>query len=157
MFSSALLLLCFEPSRAQYVLFLPGRTDADPFSPHSDAKASCRRRAYSANQISDRQPLSKEPTASDPGSALLRNPLRKTQLQDLQQLSPELQPVHYQVGAPSDAPCAVGWALGTGSAWVVDEKEPGSRQPWWVCCSVPQACGKHRWDADGILLPASVC
>uniref|UniRef100_A0A669QQJ0 von Willebrand factor A domain containing 5B1 n=1 Tax=Phasianus colchicus TaxID=9054 RepID=A0A669QQJ0_PHACC len=63
------------------------RTDADPFSPHSDVKASCRRRAYSANQISDRQPLYKEPTASDPGSALLRNPLRKTQLQDLQQLS----------------------------------------------------------------------
>lgn len=100
MFSSALLLLCFEPSRAEYVLILLERTDADPFSPHSDVKASCRRRAYSANQISDRQPLYKEPTASDPGSALLRNPLRKTQLQDLQQLSPELQPVHFQVGYP---------------------------------------------------------
>ncbi|XP_031469125.1 von Willebrand factor A domain-containing protein 5B1 [Phasianus colchicus] len=96
LFSSALLLLCFEPSRAEYVLILLERTDADPFSPHSDVKASCRRRAYSANQISDRQPLYKEPTASDPGSALLRNPLRKTQLQDLQQLSPELQPVHFQ-------------------------------------------------------------
>ncbi|XP_040507314.1 von Willebrand factor A domain-containing protein 5B1 isoform X3 [Gallus gallus] len=68
-----------------------GESDTD-----ADAKASCRRRAYSANQISDRQPLPKEPTASDPGSALLRNPLRKTQLQDLQQLSPELQPVHFQ-------------------------------------------------------------
>ncbi|XP_019477949.1 von Willebrand factor A domain-containing protein 5B1 [Meleagris gallopavo] len=68
-----------------------GESDTD-----ADVKASCRRRAYSANQISDHQPLYKEPTASDPGSALLRNPLRKTQLQDLQQLSPELQPVHFQ-------------------------------------------------------------
>ncbi|XP_072210219.1 von Willebrand factor A domain-containing protein 5B1 isoform X3 [Excalfactoria chinensis] len=68
-----------------------GESDTD-----ADAKASCRRRAYSANQISDRQPLYKEPTASDPGNSLLRNPLRKTQLQDLQQLSPELQPVHFQ-------------------------------------------------------------
>ncbi|NXJ06049.1 VW5B1 protein, partial [Odontophorus gujanensis] len=64
--------------------------------PNSDTKVSCRRRAYSANQISDHQPLSKEPTASDPGSVLLRNPLRKTQLQDLQQLSPDLQSLHFQ-------------------------------------------------------------
>ncbi|POI29358.1 hypothetical protein CIB84_006892 [Bambusicola thoracicus] len=71
-----------------------GESDTD-----ADAKASCRRRAYSANQISDHRPLYKEPTASDPGSALLRNPLRKTQLQDLQQLSPELQPVHFQLNA----------------------------------------------------------
>ncbi|XP_021272919.1 von Willebrand factor A domain-containing protein 5B1 [Numida meleagris] len=73
-----------------------GESDTD-----ADAKASCRRRAFSANQISDRQPLRKEPTASDPGSAPLRNPLRKTQLQDLQQLSPELQPVHFQPFAAS--------------------------------------------------------
>ncbi|NXL90968.1 VW5B1 protein, partial [Alectura lathami] len=70
-----------------------GESDTDT---GTDARASCRRRAYSANQIADHEPLHKVPTASDPGSALLRNPLRKTQLQDLQQLSPEPWPVDFQ-------------------------------------------------------------
>ncbi|NXC43835.1 VW5B1 protein, partial [Penelope pileata] len=74
------------------------RALADPLSPDpgADTKGSCRRRAYSANQIADHEPLRKVPTASDPGSALPRNPLRKTQLQDLQQLSPELQLADFQ-------------------------------------------------------------
>ncbi|XP_053819083.1 von Willebrand factor A domain-containing protein 5B1 isoform X3 [Vidua chalybeata] len=54
-----------------------------------DVKALSRRRAYSTTQISDHEPRRKVPTASDPGTALVKNPLRKTHLQDLQQLSPE--------------------------------------------------------------------
>ncbi|XP_068271137.1 von Willebrand factor A domain-containing protein 5B1 [Nyctibius grandis] len=54
-----------------------------------DVKASSRRRAYSTTQIADHEPCKKMPTASDPGSALVKNPLRKTHLQDLQQVSPE--------------------------------------------------------------------
>ncbi|OXB77281.1 UNVERIFIED_CONTAM: hypothetical protein H355_002273 [Colinus virginianus] len=85
---------CSTPDQLAVGRDLSRESDTD-----ADTKASCRRRAYSANQISDHQPLSKEPTASDPGSVLLRNPLRKTQLQDLQQLSPELQPLHFQLNA----------------------------------------------------------
>ncbi|XP_052547748.1 von Willebrand factor A domain-containing protein 5B1 isoform X1 [Tympanuchus pallidicinctus] len=88
-----------------------GESDTD-----ADVKASCRRRAYSANQISDHQPLYKEPTASDPGSALLRNPLRKTQLQDLQQLSPELQPVHFQPFTATPH-ISTTWICGAGTRW----------------------------------------
>ncbi|XP_054857710.1 von Willebrand factor A domain-containing protein 5B1 [Eublepharis macularius] len=58
----------------------------------TEVKASSRRRAYSTNQIADHAPFRKIPTASDPSSALVKNPLRKAQLQDLSQLSPELQP-----------------------------------------------------------------
>ncbi|NWZ22905.1 VW5B1 protein, partial [Asarcornis scutulata] len=74
-----------------------------PAEPHplslragTDAKTSSRRRAFSANQVTSHEPLRKEPTASDPGSALLRNPLRKAHLQDLQQLSPEPCPLDFQ-------------------------------------------------------------
>uniref|UniRef100_A0A8C3UX51 von Willebrand factor A domain containing 5B1 n=1 Tax=Catharus ustulatus TaxID=91951 RepID=A0A8C3UX51_CATUS len=64
---------------------------ADPLSPRSgvDVKAVSRRRAYSTTQISEHEPRRKVPTASDPGTALVKNPLRKTHLQDLQQVSPE--------------------------------------------------------------------
>ncbi|XP_048374579.1 von Willebrand factor A domain-containing protein 5B1 [Sphaerodactylus townsendi] len=58
----------------------------------TELKTSSRRRAYSTNQIADREPIRKIPTASDPSSALIKNPLRKAQLQDLSQFSPELQP-----------------------------------------------------------------
>ncbi|KAL8198579.1 UNVERIFIED_CONTAM: von Willebrand factor A domain-containing protein 5B1, partial [Gekko kuhli] len=58
----------------------------------TEVKTSSRRRAYSTNQIADREPSRKIPTASDPSSALIKNPLRKAQLQDLSQFSPELQP-----------------------------------------------------------------
>ncbi|NXG40308.1 VW5B1 protein, partial [Dromaius novaehollandiae] len=67
-------------------------SEADPLSlgAGADAKASSRRRAYSANQIADREPFRKAPTASDPGSGVpARIPLRKTHLQDLQRVSPE--------------------------------------------------------------------
>lgn len=49
------------------------------------------RRAYSTSQIADHEPFRKVPTASDPSSALIKNPLRKAQFQDLSQLSPEPQ------------------------------------------------------------------
>ncbi|XP_035200721.1 von Willebrand factor A domain-containing protein 5B1 [Oxyura jamaicensis] len=75
-----------------------GESDTDT---GTDAKASSRRRAYSASQVANHEPLRKEPTASDPGSALLRNPLRKAHLQDLQQLSPEPCPVDFQPFAAS--------------------------------------------------------
>ncbi|NWR45571.1 VW5B1 protein, partial [Regulus satrapa] len=68
-------------------------------SPHRsgmDAKAPSRRRAYSTTQISEHEPRRKVPTASDPGTALVKNPLRKTQLQDLQQVSPEPWQVDFQ-------------------------------------------------------------
>ncbi|XP_068772235.1 von Willebrand factor A domain-containing protein 5B1 [Struthio camelus] len=56
-------------------------TDTGP-----DVKTSTRRRAYSTNQIADHEPFKKVPTASDPGSnTLVKNPLRKTHLQDLYQ------------------------------------------------------------------------
>uniref|UniRef100_A0A8B9SRN6 von Willebrand factor A domain containing 5B1 n=1 Tax=Anas platyrhynchos TaxID=8839 RepID=A0A8B9SRN6_ANAPL len=75
-------------------------TGAHPLSLRAgtDAKTSSRRRAFSANQVTSHEPLRKEPTASDPGSSLLRNPLRKAHLQDLQQLSPEPCPLDFQVG-----------------------------------------------------------
>ncbi|XP_053136849.1 von Willebrand factor A domain-containing protein 5B1 isoform X2 [Hemicordylus capensis] len=58
----------------------------------ADTKTTSRRRAYSTNQIADRVPFQKVPTASDPSSALIKNPLRKAQLQDLSQISPDPQP-----------------------------------------------------------------
>lgn len=61
-------------------------------------KALSRRRAYSTTQISDHEPRRKVPTASDPGTALVKNPLRKTRLQDLQHVSPEPWQVDFQVG-----------------------------------------------------------
>ncbi|KFV69275.1 von Willebrand factor A domain-containing protein 5B1, partial [Dryobates pubescens] len=51
-------------------------------------------------QIAEREPCRRLPTASDPGTALLKNPLRKTHLQDLQQTSPEPWQVDFQVGSP---------------------------------------------------------
>ncbi|XP_063001377.1 von Willebrand factor A domain-containing protein 5B1 [Elgaria multicarinata webbii] len=56
-----------------------------------DTATSSRRRAYSTNQIADREPSRRVPTASDPSCALIKNPLRKAQLQDLSQIGPELQ------------------------------------------------------------------
>ncbi|XP_023796048.1 von Willebrand factor A domain-containing protein 5B1 [Cyanistes caeruleus] len=70
-----------------------GESDTDT---GRDVKALARRRAYSTTQISDREPRRKAPTASDPGTALVKNPLRKTHLQDLQQLSPEPWQLHFQ-------------------------------------------------------------
>ncbi|XP_051493100.1 von Willebrand factor A domain-containing protein 5B1 [Apus apus] len=61
-----------------------------------DGKASSRRRAYSTTQIADHEPCKKVPTGSDPGTDLVRNPLRKTHLQDLQQVSPEPWQVDFQ-------------------------------------------------------------
>ncbi|XP_039940680.1 von Willebrand factor A domain-containing protein 5B1 [Hirundo rustica] len=72
-----------------------GESDTDT-GVGSDVKALSRRRAYSTTQICDREPRRKAPTASDPGTALVKNPLRKTQLQDLQQLSPEPWQVDFQ-------------------------------------------------------------
>ncbi|NXE40521.1 VW5B1 protein, partial [Ptilorrhoa leucosticta] len=76
----------------------PGGDGADPLSHRSgmDVKALSRRRAYSTTQISDHEPRRKVPTASDPGTALVKNPLRKTHLQDLQQVSPEPWQVDFQ-------------------------------------------------------------
>ncbi|NWV03258.1 VW5B1 protein, partial [Ptilonorhynchus violaceus] len=72
--------------------------EADPLSHRSgmDVKAPSRRRAYSTTQISDHEPCRKVPTASDPGTALVKNPLRKTHLQDLQQVSPKPWQVDFQ-------------------------------------------------------------
>ncbi|XP_030363434.1 von Willebrand factor A domain-containing protein 5B1 isoform X2 [Strigops habroptila] len=63
-----------------------GESDTDT---GMDVKASSRRRAYSTPHAADHEPCRKVPTASDPDTALGRNPLRKTHLQDLQQVSPE--------------------------------------------------------------------
>ncbi|NWX11466.1 VW5B1 protein, partial [Aegotheles bennettii] len=75
---------------------LQSRADALSYHAGTDVKASSRRRAYSTTQITDHEPSRKVPTASDPGTALVRNPLRKTQLQDLQQVSPEPWQVDFQ-------------------------------------------------------------
>ncbi|NWY93668.1 VW5B1 protein, partial [Loxia curvirostra] len=76
----------------------PVWSGADPLSHRSGmaVKALSRRRAYSTTQISEHEPRRKVPTASDPDTALVRNPLRKTHLQDLQQLSPEPWQVDFQ-------------------------------------------------------------
>ncbi|KFQ95671.1 von Willebrand factor A domain-containing protein 5B1, partial [Nipponia nippon] len=74
-----------------------GESDTDT---GTDVKASSRRRAYSTTQIADHEPCKKVPTASDPGTTLVKNPLRKTQLQDLQQVSPEPWQVDFQVPSP---------------------------------------------------------
>ncbi|XP_056188545.1 von Willebrand factor A domain-containing protein 5B1 [Falco biarmicus] len=73
-----------------------GESDTD-----TDMKASSRRRAYSTTQIADHEPCKKVPTASDPGTTLVKNPLRKTHLQDLQQVSPEPWQVDFQPFAAS--------------------------------------------------------
>ncbi|XP_009323581.1 PREDICTED: von Willebrand factor A domain-containing protein 5B1 [Pygoscelis adeliae] len=70
-----------------------GESDTDT---GTDVKASSRRRAYSTTQIADHQPCKKVPTASDPGTALVKTPLRKTHLQDLQQVSPEPWQMDFQ-------------------------------------------------------------
>ncbi|KFO77310.1 von Willebrand factor A domain-containing protein 5B1, partial [Cuculus canorus] len=70
-----------------------GESDTDA---GMDMKASSRRRAYSTTQIADHEPYKKVPTASDPGSALVKNSLWKTHLQDLQQVSPEPWHVDFQ-------------------------------------------------------------
>uniref|UniRef100_A0A8C0J820 von Willebrand factor A domain containing 5B1 n=1 Tax=Chelonoidis abingdonii TaxID=106734 RepID=A0A8C0J820_CHEAB len=57
-----------------------------------DPKSSSRRRVYSTNQIANPEPFKRVPTASDPGTALGKNPLRKAHIQDLCHLSPEPQP-----------------------------------------------------------------
>ncbi|KFP85537.1 von Willebrand factor A domain-containing protein 5B1, partial [Acanthisitta chloris] len=72
---------------------LGGESDTDT---GMDVKASSRRRAYSTTQIADHEPCRKVPTASDPSTALGKNPLRKTHLQDLQQVSPEPWQVDFQ-------------------------------------------------------------
>uniref|UniRef100_U3K7K3 von Willebrand factor A domain containing 5B1 n=1 Tax=Ficedula albicollis TaxID=59894 RepID=U3K7K3_FICAL len=83
--------------------------------PHHGLAVS-RRRAYSTTQISDHEPRRKVPTASDPGTALVKNPLRKTHLQDLQQLSPEPWQVDVQVGEPPGGLCLAGSRIrGTGA------------------------------------------
>uniref|UniRef100_A0A8C3N3J3 Uncharacterized protein n=1 Tax=Geospiza parvula TaxID=87175 RepID=A0A8C3N3J3_GEOPR len=81
----------FHSQEEGWCWLLPVWSGADPLSPRSgmDVKALSRRRAYSTTHISEHEPRRKVPTASDPGTALVRNPLRKTHLQDLQQLSPE--------------------------------------------------------------------
>ncbi|KFO98895.1 von Willebrand factor A domain-containing protein 5B1, partial [Calypte anna] len=71
-----------------------GESDTDT---RMEVKAFSRRRAYSTTQIIDHKPFKKVPTASDPGTDLVKNPLRKTQPQDLQQLSPEPWQVDIQV------------------------------------------------------------
>ncbi|NWS97462.1 VW5B1 protein, partial [Mionectes macconnelli] len=77
---------------------LGGMALAESSLPHSgmDVKGSSRRRAYSTTQIADHEPGRKVPTASDPSTALVKNPLRKTHLQDLQQVSPEPWQVDFQ-------------------------------------------------------------
>ncbi|XP_054250827.1 von Willebrand factor A domain-containing protein 5B1 [Indicator indicator] len=75
-----------------------GESDTDT---GAEVKASSRRRAYSTTQIADQEPCRKLPTASDPGTTLLKNPLRKTHLQDLQQISPEPWQVGFQPFAAS--------------------------------------------------------
>ncbi|NXF93022.1 VW5B1 protein, partial [Eubucco bourcierii] len=73
-------------------------TEADPLSHHAEAdvKASSRRPAYSTTQIPDHEPCKKVPMASDPGTTLVKNPLRKAHLQDLQQISPDPWQVDFQ-------------------------------------------------------------
>uniref|UniRef100_A0A8D0DN48 von Willebrand factor A domain containing 5B1 n=1 Tax=Salvator merianae TaxID=96440 RepID=A0A8D0DN48_SALMN len=68
--------------------------------------ASSRRRAYSTNQIADREPFRKIPTASDPSSAMIKNPLRKAPLQDLSQITPDAsqRQVEFQVGPFAASP-----------------------------------------------------
>lgn len=75
------------------------QSGADPLSQHTgmDVKVSSRRRAFSTPQIADHEPCKKVPTASDPSSTLVKNPLRKTHRQDLQQVSPEPWQVDFQV------------------------------------------------------------
>lgn len=150
-FPSVVLSLLFRPSRAESIPLLPRGTGAHPLSLRAgtDAKTSSRRRAFSANQVTSHEPLRKEPTASDPGSSLLRNPLRKAHLQDLQQLSPEPCPLDFQVGAPPRG-SACGWgqpaAPGTSQVW--KGRSPGHASPagCTLCQGVPQACRKRGQD-----------
>uniref|UniRef100_A0A8C3DHC8 von Willebrand factor A domain containing 5B1 n=1 Tax=Corvus moneduloides TaxID=1196302 RepID=A0A8C3DHC8_CORMO len=90
--------LCRRNGVSKWVALLDHPCTSDSLSHRSgmDVKALSRRRAYSTTQISDHEPRRKVPTASDPGTALVKNPLRKTHLQDLQQVSPEPWQVDFQ-------------------------------------------------------------
>ncbi|KAM9370148.1 LOW QUALITY PROTEIN: von Willebrand factor A domain-containing protein 5B1 [Phaethornis superciliosus] len=80
-----------------------GESDTDT---RMEVKASSRRRVYSTNQIIDHEPFKKVPTASDPGTDLVKNPLWKTHRQNLQQLSPEPWQVDIQgCGPPPERLC----------------------------------------------------
>uniref|UniRef100_A0A8C4TLE1 von Willebrand factor A domain containing 5B1 n=1 Tax=Falco tinnunculus TaxID=100819 RepID=A0A8C4TLE1_FALTI len=93
----------------------PNRADPLSHRAGTDMKASSRRRAYSTTQIADHEPCKKVPTASDPGTTLVKNPLRKTHLQDLQQVSPEPWQVDFQVCDPREASPAGGGIRGAGA------------------------------------------
>lgn len=89
-------------------------------------KTSSRRRAYSTTQIADHEPCKKVPTASDPGTALVKNPLRKTHLQDLQQVSPEPWQVDFQVCHPPRGFACRRRSCSSGAISDAEGKEPGS-------------------------------
>ncbi|XP_032842521.2 von Willebrand factor A domain-containing protein 5B1 isoform X3 [Tyto alba] len=102
-----------------------------------DVKASSRRRAYSTTQIANHEPCKKVPTASDPGTTLVKNPLRKTHLQDLQQVSPEPWQVDFQSFAASSLVSATR-IRGT-----------GARRP----SLLHRSCGSFCHDADSPPVP----
>nr|XP_010310726.1 PREDICTED: von Willebrand factor A domain-containing protein 5B1 [Balearica regulorum gibbericeps] len=111
-----------------------GESDTDT---GMDVKASSRRRAYSTTQIADHEPYKKVPTASDPGTALVKNPLRKTHLQDLQQVSLEPWQVDFQ---PFTASSLVSATRIRGT---------GARRP----SLLHRSCMSFCYDADSPLVP----
>ncbi|XP_029433912.1 von Willebrand factor A domain-containing protein 5B1 [Rhinatrema bivittatum] len=76
-----------------------------------DPKSPSRRRAYSTNQIADHDPTKKAHTFSDPSAAVGKNPLHRTQIQELLgQSGPEPWHADLQVTdkrAPSPGACAL--------------------------------------------------
>ncbi|XP_053256473.1 von Willebrand factor A domain-containing protein 5B1 isoform X3 [Podarcis raffonei] len=104
--------------------------------------APSRRRAYSTNQIADHEPFRKVPTASDPSSVLIKNPLRKAQLQDLTQLSPE--PPLWQVEFQSSQAFAASPQISTPRIRGVGARRPSLLQQSRVSfCHNPESPQQH--------------
>ncbi|XP_019355584.2 von Willebrand factor A domain-containing protein 5B1 isoform X1 [Alligator mississippiensis] len=83
--------LGFPSDRTPELLVVGGEPGRESDTDTGVDPKSSRRRAYSTNQIADREPFKKVPTASDPSAAMGKNPLRKAHVQDLCQISPEPQ------------------------------------------------------------------
>ncbi|KAM6435479.1 von Willebrand factor A domain-containing protein 5B1 isoform 2-T2 [Liasis olivaceus] len=81
----------------------------------TDPITTSQRRAYSTNQIADRELARKLPTASDSSSALVQNPLRKVHLQDLSQINSDTQPWQVELQPFTASPVAARKIRGVGA------------------------------------------
>ncbi|XP_028921581.2 von Willebrand factor A domain-containing protein 5B1 [Ornithorhynchus anatinus] len=102
------------------------------------------RRAYSTNQINDREPCKRVPTASDPSAAAAgKNPLRKARVQDLLgQPSPEPRPWQTELQSLVGDRAASGSSSSSGSSPM--PRGSGARRP----SLLPYSCTSFSRNPD---------